>query len=59
LKSGRLVVAQPAAHIERPHAVRAHVAEGHGLDRIVEAGGRIVMEAVTYRVPWRYVFRRA
>jgi hypothetical protein len=25
----RPVVAQPAAHVERPHAVGAHVAEGH------------------------------
>jgi len=24
------VVALPAAHVERPHAVGAHVAEGHG-----------------------------
>jgi hypothetical protein len=23
------VVAQPAAHVERPHAVGAHIAEGH------------------------------
>jgi hypothetical protein len=35
----RPVVAYPAAHVERPHAVGAHVAERHGLDRFVEASG--------------------
>jgi hypothetical protein len=35
----RPVVAEPARYVERPHAVRAHVAEGHRLDRFVEAPG--------------------
>jgi hypothetical protein len=30
----------PAAHVERPHAVRPHVAERHWLDRVIEASGR-------------------
>jgi hypothetical protein len=30
------MVALPAAHVERPHAVGAHVAERHGFDRFVE-----------------------
>jgi hypothetical protein len=33
------VVAEPAGHVERPHAVGAHVAQRHGLDRFVEAPG--------------------
>jgi hypothetical protein len=30
----------PAAHVERPHAVRPHVAERQWLDRVIEASGR-------------------
>jgi hypothetical protein len=37
---GRAVVAVPARHIERPHAVRPHVAERHWLDRFFEVSGR-------------------
>ena len=33
----RPVVAQPARHVERPHAVGAHIAERHWLDRFVDA----------------------
>ncbi len=36
----RPVGAQPARHVERAHAVGAHVAERHRLDWIVEAPGR-------------------
>jgi hypothetical protein len=35
----RPVVAYPAAHVGRPHPAGAHVAKGHGLDRIVDASG--------------------
>jgi hypothetical protein len=35
----RPVVANPAAHVERPHAVRPHVAERHRLYRLVDAPG--------------------
>jgi hypothetical protein len=46
------VVALPAAHVERPHAVGAHVAEGHrvaGRDR-----GRVLMPV---RIPWAQILR--
>jgi hypothetical protein len=36
----RPVVALPACHVERTHAVGAHVAERHRLDRFVDASGR-------------------
>jgi hypothetical protein len=35
----RPVVALPTRHVERPHAVRAHIAERHRLDRFVDAPG--------------------
>jgi hypothetical protein len=35
----RPVVAYPAAHVERPHAVGAHVAECHGFDWFGDAPG--------------------
>jgi hypothetical protein len=34
------VVAYPAAHVERPHAVCPHVAERHWLNWFAEASGR-------------------
>ena len=40
LTDDRPVVAVPARHVERPHAVRAHVAERHWLDRFFEVSGR-------------------
>jgi hypothetical protein len=36
----RQVVALPARHVERPHAVLAHVAESHRVDRLIGPYGR-------------------
>jgi hypothetical protein len=47
----RPVVAQPAAHVERPHAVGAHVAQGHGRpglrSRCAHAGEDIRVSSAT------------
>ena len=35
---GEKLEGEGARYVERPHAVRAYIAEDHSLDRIVEAG---------------------